>query len=94
MEFMFFAGHFACSVICVLGGRVSLQKGYIIEILDAMGRRLCEPRAPSVMVLCPNQVKFMGCAGKIMATFSNAAGQQYHEVHGCGISIINVLVLL
>jgi len=36
MEFMFFAGHFACSVICVLGWRVSVQKGYIIEILDAM----------------------------------------------------------
>jgi len=68
-----------------------------------MGRGLCEHRAPSVMVLCPqygrdafervtcaNQVKFVDCAGKIMVTFSNAAGQQHYEVHGCGISIINV----
>ena len=43
---------------------------------------------------CANQVKFVDCAGKITVIFSNAAGQQHYEVHGCGISIINVLVLL
>ena len=71
MQFMFFAGHFAFSVIYVLGGRVSVS-----EILDAMGRA--------------NQVKFVHCAGKITVTFSNAAGRQHYEMHGCGISIINV----
>ena len=52
MQLMFFAGHFACSVVCVLGGRVSVQKCLIIDILHAIGSGLCEPRAPSVMVLC------------------------------------------
>ena len=33
MQFMFFAGHFAFSVIYVLGRRVSVS-----EILDTMGR--------------------------------------------------------
>ena len=34
--------------------------------------------------------KVCGCAGKITVIFSNTAGQQHYEVHGCGISIINV----
>jgi len=49
MQFMF-ARHFAFSVICALGRRVSVQKGRIIEISDAIWW-LCDPKAPSVMVL-------------------------------------------
>ena len=53
----------------------------------------CVPNMEGTLlrVTCANQVKFVGCAGKITVIFSNAAGQQHYEVHGCGISVINVL---
>jgi len=50
MQFMFVARHFACSVICALGRHVSVQKGRIIEISEAIWW-LCDPKAPSVIVL-------------------------------------------
>ena len=71
-----------------------------------MGSGLCEHWAHSVVVQCPqyrkgcfwgwtcvSQVKFVNCADKITVIFSNAAGEQHYEVHGCEISIIIVLVL-
>jgi len=51
MQFMFFARHFAFSVICALGRRVSVQKSKLTEISDAIWG-LCEPRTTSVVVLC------------------------------------------
>ena len=36
MQFMFFAGHFAFSVISALGRRVSVQKSKLTEISDAI----------------------------------------------------------
>jgi len=45
---------------------------------DALRVYMCQPG------------KVCGCAGKITVTISNSAGQQHYEVHGCGISIINV----
>jgi len=45
---------------------------------DALRVDMCQPG------------KVCGCAGKITVTISNSAGQQHYEVHGCGISIINV----
>ena len=61
MQFMFFAGHFACSVICALDRRVSVQKSKVTEISDAIWG-LCDPRAPSVVVICPQywKVRFSG----------------------------------
>jgi len=66
------------------GGCVSTEHLLLWFYLPNMGRDAFE------RVTCANQVKFVDCVGKIMVTFSNAAGQQHYEVHGCGISIINV----
>ena len=48
MQIMFFARHFACSVICALGRRVSVQKAKLLRFQMPFGE-LCEPRASMYM---------------------------------------------
>ena len=43
---------------------------------------------------CANQVKFVGCGGKITVIFSNAAGQQHYEVATVTTQLIQALLLV
>jgi len=67
------------------------KKAKLFRFQMSFGDGSWEPRAPAVVVLCPqygkrrfsgwtcaNQVKFVDCAGKITVTFSNAAGLQHY----------------